>query len=251
MDVDIATTEYASTTDPRLDWNPAHDPRSLNYPFAAVAPTHVEDVPRRWRAGATLDQGQEGACVAFGWTQEALSSPRPDYLTNSHTGSAYAFRRYQRIRAIDQAMGNVWDSGASVLAGAKSAVELDHIDSYRWALSIEDVRKAVLLEGPVVIGIPWYSGMYDTYGRNGVVEVSGDLVGGHCILIDERHPGKRVSTPRGYETWAGYGWHNSWSDDYGHAGRGFIREEDLRDLLAHWGEACVPIGRRQVRLSRR
>ena len=243
----ITRTVFASDADPRLDWNPAHDARSLNFGFAAVAPSWVADIPKRWRGGATLDQGREGACVSFGWTQEALSSPRPDYDTDSAAGSAFAFTRYRRIQAIDRAMGNVWDSGASVLAGAKSAVELGHIDSYRWCLGgADDVRKAIILEGPVVIGIPWYESMYTTVGRSGYVTVDGGLVGGHCILIDEYHPGKQIA---GYGEVRGFGWHNSWSDRYGVRGRGFISYDDLERLLAGWGEACVPIGRKRVRLT--
>jgi C1A family cysteine protease len=44
-------------------------------------------------------------------------------------------------------------------------------------------------------------------------------------------------------------WRNSWGPDYGTNGNGWIRYEDLRDLLADDGEACIPLQRSRVRLA--
>lgn len=235
--------------DPRLDWVSKHDSRSLNYTLERlkdVADVGEVDIrPRRWSGGVTLDQGREGACVGFGWTQEFLSSPRPYHAASAVRANEYAREFYYRCRQVDEWPGENYD-GTSVLAGAQVAVERGLIESYWWCTSIEDVRDAVIELGPVVIGIPWYYNMYFTR-ESGLVEPSGDLVGGHCILIDEYHPGKRLSGESWSERFHGFGWHNSWGDGYGVGGRGFIRYEDLRDLLARWGEACVPMGRKLVR----
>lgn len=139
-------------------------------------------------------------------------------------------------------------SGTSVLAGAKIVQSRGYIGEYRWCFGVEDVRDAVISEGPVVIGIPWHEGMYGTR-ESGLVEVSGGLVGGHCLLITGYHPSMRLRGEDYNERFKVFRWRNSWGPDYGVRGNGFIRYEDLRDLLKGWGEACVPMARRTVRIS--
>lgn len=239
----MTITEFPHT-DPRLDWVSKHDERSLQYSIREKLGT-VEVQPRRWRAGPTLDQGYEGACVGFGWTQEFLSSPRPFTRVAVPDANEFARAYYRRCLQIDEYPGEE-DEGTSVLAGAQVALERDLITEYRWAFSLEDVRDALIAEGPVVIGIPWYENMYRTR-PSGLVDVYGPLVGGHCVVLDEYHPGKRLR----HEEWSArfevFGFHNSWNETYGDAGRGYFRANDLRHLLDSWGEACVPMDRKLVR----
>lgn len=233
-----------STSDPRLDWVTQHDHRSKNFRVGSVI-REVVIKPKKWEAGKTLDQGQEGACVGFGWVQEFMSAPRPFTRVSVKRAEGYAREFYKECQRYDEWEGEAYE-GTSVLAGAQTAMRRKMIEGYRWCFSIEEVRDAVVALGPVVIGIPWYSKMYQTRS-SGLVEVGGDLVGGHCILVDEYHPGKRI-TGEDYEArFHGFGWHNSWGEGYGVGGRGFIRYEDLRDLLSTWGEACVPMNRKLVR----
>lgn len=232
--------------DPRLDWVSMHDPKSQNYPIRAVMGSAVEDKPKMWRPGAVLDQGREGACVGFGWAGELIGSPRPDPYTTSDEGNNYALTIYREAQRIDEWPGEDYD-GTSVLAGAKVVHSRGLIEGYRWAFSIDDVRDAIITEGMVVVGIPWYDAMYDTR-PSGLVEVGGDLVGGHCILLTGYHPGMRIRGEDYDERFKVFRWRNSWGPYYGLSGSGYIRYEDLRDLLAEWGEACVPVGRQMVRL---
>lgn len=232
-------------SDPRLDWTPRHDPRSLKY-LVRNRLTVTEIVPRFWTPGAVLDQGYEGACVGFGWTGELIAKPRP-HTVSPERGNQYARDYYYRCKEIDEWEGVDYE-GTSVLAGAKVAKELGYITEYRWATSITDVRDSVIQEGPVVIGIPWLSGMYETR-RSGLVEVTGDEVGGHCILLTGYHPRMRIVGEDWYSRYEVFRWRNSWGTGYGKSGSGLIRAEDLRDLLSGWGEACVPIGRKIVRFA--
>jgi hypothetical protein len=240
---------YFPKEDPRLDWVSKHDERSRAYGVREkIRLGEVAIIPKRWASGPTLDQGREGACVGFGWTQELISSPRPYTHVSVERANDYAREYYRRCLQIDEYPGEA-DEGTSVLAGAQVALERGLIDEYRWCFSVDEIRGTLVSPayaggGPVVIGIPWYYEMYQTSSQ-GLVTVGGNLVGGHCILLDEYHPGKRV--PGHDEPIEGFGWHNSWSDEYGVRGRGFIRYEDLRDLLRQWGEACVPMGRKLVR----
>ena len=234
------------STDPRLDWVSRHDSRSMNFLMAeSLFNAEIEKKPKRWKPGVTLNQGQEGACVGFGWTQELLTSPRP-YLTDAATGNSYARGFYHETLLNDEFEGEE-DTGTSVLAGAKTAVRRGEMGEYRWCRTVEELRDTIITTGPVVIGIPWYHDMYWTRD-SGLVTVGGDLVGGHCILVDEYHPGKRLLGEDYHARFEGFGWHNSWGDGYGINGRGFIRIEDMRDLIKQWGEMCVPVNRRRVKL---
>lgn len=231
-------------TDPRLDWSPQHDPRSFEYPIRAQLQS-VPKIPVVYRMGPVLDQGYEGACVGFGWTAELIGSPRPFPTITTERGNAYAREYYYRCKQIDAWPGEDYD-GTSVLAGAKVAKERHLVDEYRWAFSIEDVRDSVIKEGPVVIGIPWYSGMYETR-ESGLVQVGGTLVGGHCLLVTGYHPNMRITGEDWDKRYEVFRLRNSWGESYGKGGSATILYEDLRDLLNEWGEACVPMGRNLVR----
>lgn len=231
-------------SDPRLGWVSQHDSRSLRFASAErIAP--APETPRTWTPGAVLDQGQEGSCVGHGWTGELLASPRP-HVATPDAGHRYAVSIYRDAQQIDEWVGEDYE-GTSVLAGAKVVTGRGFLGEYRWALSIEDVRNAVISEGPVVIGIPWYSQMYSTRA-SGLVEVGGDLVGGHCLLLHRYHPSMRIPGEDWHARFRVFGWVNSWGPGYGVKGKGLIRYEDLRDLLTGIGEACVPMDRKLVRL---
>lgn len=195
--------------------------------------------------GTVLDQGSEGACVGFGWTADLLASPKP-HKTDDATGNRYALDIYRNAKLIDEWEGEDYD-GTSVLAGAKIVRERGYIDSYRWAFGVEDVKNAILTTGPVVIGIPWYDSMYGTR-KSGLVEVGGEVVGGHCITITGYHPSMRIRGEDWNARYKVFRWRNSWGPYYGINGDGLIRYEDLRDLLADQGEACVPVDRKKVSL---
>lgn len=218
------------------------DERSRNFSIAEVV-TAVEPKKKYWTPGTVLDQGAEGACVGFGWTTELISSPKP-YHISFEDGNRYALGVYNRAKELDPWEGEDYD-GTSVLAGAKVVKERGYIPEYRWAFGVNQVRDAVIAEGPVVLGINWYDGMYDTQ-PNGLVDVSGELVGGHCIVLTGYNPRARIRGVKGYVE--GFRWKNSWGTSYGVNGLGFIRIEDLDRLLREDGEACVPMQRQRVRL---
>ncbi len=233
--------------DRRLDWVSVHDPRSDNYGVAEVLGT-VEEKPKLWTPSSLhIDQGREGACVGFGWTNELLASPKPDTTASLVAAERFALASYNEFKRNDEWLGEDYD-GTSVLAGAKVTKAHGRIGEYRWARSIEDVRGAVIQEGPVVIGIPWYDLMYDTR-PSGLVEVGGNIVGGHCLLIYGYHPSMRIYGEDWNARFRVFRWKNSWGPGYGKNGSGLIRYEDLRDLLAEWGEACVPMQRKMFRLG--
>lgn len=231
-----------SRTQRNLDWRPYFDPRSKEYGIREVI-RQGSTVPRpvMWEEGVVLDQGSEGACVGFAWTAELLTTPvRPETQPLVASANRQAVRYYKRAQKLDQWPGEDY-SGTSVLAGAKVIKEEGLIESYRWCFSVEEIRDAVINEGPVVLGIPWYESMYNTT-RDGLVTIAGPQVGGHAILITGYSPVKTI----GGVTLEVFRWRNSWGESYGVSGSGYITVKDLRRLMGEGGEACVPMGRKQA-----
>lgn len=223
-----------------LDWVPRHDPRSLQFPartlFRYTSPQNIT-----WRTPKVpLDQGREGACVGFGWTHEALTTPVVvDFARLAAEGpedpTEFALYVYRQAQKIDEWAGESYD-GTSVLAGAKIMKAMGLTLEYRWNFDIDDVALSVTNLGPVVLGIPWYDSMY--YPINGVVKVGGTVVGGHCILVVAyRKPGVIFAGE------AAFGLFNSWGPTWGKNGFAWISASDLSRLLRQDGEACVPTRR--------
>ena len=174
-------------------------------------------------------------CSGFGMAHELAAGPvQIPGVTN-----AYALQRYERNRAVDRSLGNVFPDGATTLATMKAAQADGLISGYRWCFGIDDVMDALCSVGPVCLGIEWRDGMYET-SKVGLVAVNGPIVGGHFI------------TAVGYQNHpvfgAGVWWLNSWGPSYGIAhkqlnasgGAGFIRATTLASILSRDGEAVIP-----------
>jgi hypothetical protein len=219
--------------------------------FRAVA--GIEELPlrnRSWRCDVWNDQGFEGACVGFGWGHELSARPAP-YLVDADFSRSI----YYRARQLDRWIGEDYE-GTSVLGGAKAVSELktptgqNLMDTYTWAFGTQEICRAIGYKGPVVFGCDWYEGMYDTDAR-GFVHVTGDIIGGHCVLINKvkltrkEYPGPWV--------WSNINWkysyvqgRNSWGRYWGMDGNFKISLTDFDRLVYDGADACVPAGRHYV-----
>lgn len=204
---------------------PEFDERSRAYPIRTLlgdAPTLQTKI---WDLEKWLDQGTEGACVGFSLAHEIAAEPEV-----GNVGNAYARMIYHEARKVDQWPGEDYE-GTSVLAGVKVVRNLGWIEQYRWAFSVQDVLETLSNLGPVVLGTNWYSGMFDT-NQDGYVTPTGDLVGGHAILIlGYDHERQAVLL------------HNSWGQGWGVNGRAWLSVDDLLYLMGQQGEVCVPLVR--------
>lgn len=224
---DIDLKGGQTTTDQRLDLVFHKDPRSLAYPVREVMEA-TKPRSYTWKGGPVVDQGNEGACVGFGWTGDIMA--RPHACTPPADPNRYAHDLYKAAQQIDAYPGDDY-SGTDVIAGAKMLQQWGIVTEYRWAMGLDDVVLALGYKGPVVLGINWYASMYNAPG--GVVTVSGAKVGGHCILARGVNVKARTVLLR-----------NSWGSDWGNGGDAVISFDDLGRLLAEDGEACVPIHRK-------
>ena len=249
-------TEHAGRV---FDVQPSRDDGALAYPvrplLTALAQVEAEPlapVARVWRRGAVLDQGREGACVGHGVTGDLISAPVPVRLTDANlpegaptTAQAMAFWLYKAAQRDDEWEGEAY-SGTSVNAGMRVSRSLGLIDGWRWAETYEDFRDSLIHVGPVVIAIPWFSGMYDAPG--GLLRVSGQEVGWHCLLANGWHPSLSVNGSPKTEKFRVL---NSWSTSWGSYGSAWIDRTELFDNLLHarGGEMVVPLGPRLARLA--
>lgn len=238
-----------TTHDPKLDRVPQFDVRSRDYGIRSLIPASslknkvwfFGGAP--YRSGQNLDQGNEGACVGFGWTGELISSPSVKRFKSQEIANAYARGFYAEAKKNDEWPGEDYE-GSSVLAGAKVAALRGYIPEYRWAFGIDDLVGAVSHIGPVVVGTDWTEDM-DNVLPNGLLSGTGGKVrGGHCYLI--RGLILNPSKAGGYER---LGLDpvlritNSWGKSYGRNGDVFVKVDDFEKLLKNGGEACIPMRR--------
>jgi hypothetical protein len=217
---------------PILDRKVSLDEKSKGYKARKLIGDSVPLKKRVWRPGYNfLNQGKEGRCVVFGWGNELAATPHR-YDINDE----WCNQHWPLVVSKDREMGNDYPDGASVLAGAKAMQMLGNVKSYYWGFGIDDVLQYLSRRGPVLLGINWYSSMYET-NNLGLVTVDGELVGGHCILASgvwPKHP--LFQTDVVVLT-------NSWGQTYGINGRGYIPTVTLSRLLKEDGEACMAMDR--------
>jgi hypothetical protein len=227
-----------STFDRRLDRIPAFDQRSLDFPArGALNPQQQRLVTKLWTAPDStpvLDQGQEGACVGFGTTNELLWNPVPVPKLDA----TFAREKiYWVAQEDDPWPGGSYPGaspryeGTSVLYGVKAAADLGYYTEYRWATTEPEMALAVGHLGPAIIGVDWYEGMFQP-DTKGFIHPTGDKAGGHCTLIIG------VDVQGGY-----YTLHNSWGASWGDNGNCKVKRKDMAKLIADNGEVCVITGR--------
>lgn len=208
------------------------DSRSRQYPIMAAV---SKNFPRSytWSCEPVLDQGREGACVGFALTHELAARPK----VYDGLDASYAMRIYHEAQRTDPWPGGAYPgasprySGTSLLAGVKVLQRMGTIEEYRWAFGVEDLAVAVSRTGPAVLGIPWYSGMYQPV--NGKLEIAGELVGGHAILCHSYNVRRRE-----------FKVHNSWGRDWGNDGEAVVSYDTMQRLLSENGEAVIPLARK-------
>lgn len=213
--------------DPRLDRIPLFDDRSRNFP---VTFNLQSKKPRSytWRCTEWYDQGTEGACVGYALGHEL--NARPAEVKNIPQ-KWLRESVYWEAQKIDPWHGGSYPGaypvyeGTSVLAGVKVLQKKGLFKEYRWAFGINDLILGLGYNGPSVLGINWYSGMFNTNER-GFISPTGYLAGGHAILARSVNIKKEYITLR-----------NSWGKEWGVNGDCYISFSDMDRLLKENGEA--------------
>ena len=202
---------------------PTHDERSRDFP-AATAPLVTT---LHAHVGPVLDQGNLGSCTGNATAQALNCDPMLPAGRRLLT-EADAVALYSWATAHDPVPGRYppTDTGSDGLAVAKAAKHLGLVSAYQHAFGLSHVLGALVVR-PLIIGIPWLSGMF-TPGRDGMLSVTGTVAGGHEVCL--RGIDVEAQTVRVL---------NSWGSGWGIAGEALMRWTDLGGLLAQRGDATV------------
>ncbi len=196
------------------------DRRDADYP---ILPDRRKIVSKRWDCGIRLNQGNEGACVAFSMCHLLAASPYPQH---PHITNKVAFDLYHAIQRNDRRPG-VDYSGTWLGDAMKYAKRIGLIEAYHWARNVDDMLWALSHKGPLYCKIPIHQGTYrpNAYGQ---IRPTGKIKGWHGIIADQVDPVKR-------RIWL----LNSWGRAHGRNGRVWLTYEDAQHLLECGARAAV------------
>lgn len=205
-----------------------HDDRSRDYPVAMCATRRPTDV--LWpRYGRVLNQGGLGACTGMAMAAWLQCAPHCRTVADaSQFTEEYAIKLYSLATELDDVPGSFPpdDTGSTGLGVAKAARRLGEISVYRWAFTTAELLQA-LQHGPVLAGMPWLSGMMRP-NRRGTVSVSGNLVGGHEVLVRGFQDGRFVLS-------------NSWGPEWGVGGDCRLNVDGWERLRRMRADVVVPV----------
>jgi len=243
----------ACPLDPSLGRIRHVDLRTLNYPARTLLTAEQLREPRSYTWAPVveaLDQGPDGACVGFAWAHELAA--RPGVISGVSYSTGMGLYRGAQLRDpwpggayLDRADPDFYE-GTSVSAGGAEAKARGLISEYRWAYSLPEFASVVSYFGPGVVGVEWYTSMFEP-DRDGFVRPGGWVAGGHAVCVYgvrvRREPSGRIDPVRSYFTVR-----NSWGPGWGVGGDCRISFVDMAVLWPS-GEFCIPVGRKKAVLA--
>lgn len=224
------------------------------YPIRLLMPATVDTVEKvlpipgnDQKMHAWYDQGTEGACVGFAcsWAMTILNGPR------------YAARwLYQEAQKIDPWADTPPGEGTDVRSAFEIMRTVGHrkmwgaftqptilahgIEAYRWARTVDELRTAIAMKTPGVMGVNWYANFDKPVQVNGewwigrtetqpVLTNLGRPRGGHAIAY------RGASDKR-----QAFKWPNSWGDKYPDV---WVPYDVVQRLIDEDGEAGMVVDR--------
>ena len=229
------------------------DPRDANFPFRLKR--HEEPVAlatKRWAFfDRIIDQGFTGTCVGHMLKYELAFGPVIE--VDMHEAPS-AFELYRQCCLRDPWPENDngdLDFGTSMNAAGRVLRDMGRIERWEHSENPDDVLKFIAgvnadgkhIGGPVMVGVPWYEGMFDTDSL-GYVHATGEIAGYHAILLPHYNVEKD-------ELWFPQSWgyfFGPWDRERGRqTGYGRMSGATLRTLFENGGEAIIA---REIRASR-
>lgn len=210
-----------------------HDEASWGYATAADIAAVLVSVEHK-RHGSLFNQGEIGSCTGNAAAGCANTDPTHGHVKLLHEPDALHI--YELATTLDAITGTYPpdDTGSSGLAACKALKQLGLISKYEHAFG-EKQALAALQARPVMTGVAWYEG-FDSPDANGVVEIAGQVRGGHEFEINQYVSG--VSEDPLDDL---LGADNSWGSSWGAHGRFFFTVRTWAALLEQQGDVTIPI----------
>lgn len=209
-----------------------HDARNRQHRALDATPAvtrRARTVP--WRTRDTFDQIGPSCTVAanIGLCRTAPLFDRfrrwwPQYDTEQDRFAFYA----DEVRKWDPWPGEDYE-GSSTDAPAKALRSRGQIAAWKWLFGEAELEEWVTFYGPAAVGTVWYDSMF-TPDANAYLTVDSrsGVAGGHAWRIIFYSRKRRA-----------YRMNQSWGLDWGEHGRAWVRQDDMRHLLAADGEAMT------------
>lgn len=222
----------------RLGRHVFHDPG--NRAFAAVGAVVSDDqpvVPRVWWVRHLFDQGDSSGCTAETAAGAVFSSPNRLELDRMNLERYDEPAERHDLYLVAQRDHDPWSGGEPDYYGTSSdapARELrarGQIREWRWCFGLSDALKTLSGHGVIGIGILWFARFDSPEGDEALLEIGGDVRGGHEVLLYAVKPDARYDGG-GYVDGI-----NSWGAWGPRRGRFRMSWKTLGDLLEMQGDA--------------
>lgn len=232
MTIHAAVLEQRPGARRRLGRHVIQDSRSIEWDARAIVRPRPLKTTMHEFLVEPWDQGTIGSCTANAMLGCLMSKPlhRAGWAFDEVTAVDF-YKEETRLDDTD-VPGHYEpdDTGSTGLWSAKVAKSRGYIGSYRHAFHFSTVLH-VLMDQPVSFGTSWYESMFrpDRFGYL-TVDLNSPLDGGHQICLaglDVEREAVRVR--------------NSWGTGWGQGGYGWLRWNDLQDLLHDSGDITVPV----------
>jgi hypothetical protein len=214
----------------RLGRHVDHRLRQLARPYEA--PRKAVNSVTWERRIPILDQGDVGSCTGNAMAGALGTGPLFDALNQPGftLAEAEALRLYSEAEVIDgDGPYPPQDNGSTGPSVATAAKDDGLISGFGHYTDLDSTLQA-LMDGPVILGVNWYSS-FDTPAADGTVSISGDAFvrGGHEVLARIVDAEAQV-----------IGLDNSWGTSYGVGGSFKMSYATLERLLSEDGDCTAP-----------
>lgn len=209
------------------------DPQDANYPATPLLASQARGWQYWWDLGWWGDQGQTPRCVEYAWWHVLMDGPLTALRAHGleRVATPWLYCEAQKRDAWTGDCDNPQYEGTSVRGAAKALKAHDMILEYRWATSAEEVVRAILAHGPVIMGSRWPAG-FSFPDDEGFVDYTEQGNYGHAYVLNGANVERGVV--RGKNSWG--------RDRWGLDGRFWIHLDDLERLFAEsWTEACLVV----------
>lgn len=182
-----------------------------------------------WDNGWWGNQGSTEECTAYSWTHWVEDTMLNDKLFEQLKKPLWNMDDFYHKLQKNDGIPGIGYQGSTVRAGAKVLKEMNVIEEYRWASTVDEIAQCILTIAPMVVGTTWFMDMFKP-DRRYHVHAEGSSAGGHAYVLNGVDTDQKIFRIK-----------NSWGKDWGDGGHAYISFDDFDKLLKMGGQACIAV----------